>query len=152
MYLNYLGNYVPNSWNYEHGCSHCDDDIVDLSRLKVSVKIETFSPLFAVPYLKCSCGKCVFVDTGKVETSPCLPVWITCVCLDSRSIPQFAPLWQISRTTGSAHTPTKIGYVPVGPFGPFWKSTSARETPWGRGSPALLWCRIWLLGFLEGFI
>ncbi|KAM6970816.1 procollagen-lysine,2-oxoglutarate 5-dioxygenase 2 isoform 1-T1 [Tautogolabrus adspersus] len=34
MYLNYLGNYVPNTWNYEHGCSHCDDDIVDLSRLK----------------------------------------------------------------------------------------------------------------------
>ncbi|XP_008300503.1 procollagen-lysine,2-oxoglutarate 5-dioxygenase 2 isoform X1 [Stegastes partitus] len=34
MYLNYLGNYVPNAWNYEHGCSHCDDDVVDLSQLK----------------------------------------------------------------------------------------------------------------------
>lgn len=36
MYLNYLANYVPNAWNYEHGCSHCDDDTVDLSQLKVS--------------------------------------------------------------------------------------------------------------------
>uniref|UniRef100_A0A673CNX8 procollagen-lysine 5-dioxygenase n=1 Tax=Sphaeramia orbicularis TaxID=375764 RepID=A0A673CNX8_9TELE len=34
MYLNYLANYVPNAWNYEHGCSHCDDDLVDLSQLK----------------------------------------------------------------------------------------------------------------------
>uniref|UniRef100_A0A3P9D2B4 procollagen-lysine 5-dioxygenase n=1 Tax=Maylandia zebra TaxID=106582 RepID=A0A3P9D2B4_9CICH len=35
MYLNYLANYVPNAWNYEHGCSHCDDDVVDFSQLKV---------------------------------------------------------------------------------------------------------------------
>nr|XP_020457902.1 procollagen-lysine,2-oxoglutarate 5-dioxygenase 2 isoform X2 [Monopterus albus] len=34
MYLNYLANYVPNAWNYEHGCSHCDDNAVDLSQLK----------------------------------------------------------------------------------------------------------------------
>uniref|UniRef100_A0A672IXB6 procollagen-lysine 5-dioxygenase n=1 Tax=Salarias fasciatus TaxID=181472 RepID=A0A672IXB6_SALFA len=34
MYLNYLGNYVPNAWNYEHGCSHCDHEVVDLSLLK----------------------------------------------------------------------------------------------------------------------
>lgn len=33
MYLNYLGNYVPNAWNYEHGCSHCDDDLLDLTQL-----------------------------------------------------------------------------------------------------------------------
>ncbi|XP_005797865.1 procollagen-lysine,2-oxoglutarate 5-dioxygenase 2 isoform X1 [Xiphophorus maculatus] len=33
MYLNYLGNYVPNAWNYEHGCSHCDDDLLDFSQL-----------------------------------------------------------------------------------------------------------------------
>ncbi|XP_054893141.1 procollagen-lysine,2-oxoglutarate 5-dioxygenase 2 isoform X2 [Poeciliopsis prolifica] len=33
MYLNYLGNYVPNAWNYEQGCSHCDDDLLDLSQL-----------------------------------------------------------------------------------------------------------------------
>lgn len=35
MNLNYLGNYVPNAWNYEHGCSHCDDDVIDLSQLQV---------------------------------------------------------------------------------------------------------------------
>ncbi|XP_061121853.1 procollagen-lysine,2-oxoglutarate 5-dioxygenase 2 isoform X2 [Syngnathus typhle] len=34
IYLNYLANYVPNTWNYEHGCSHCDDDVVDISQLK----------------------------------------------------------------------------------------------------------------------
>uniref|UniRef100_A0A7N6FL14 procollagen-lysine 5-dioxygenase n=1 Tax=Anabas testudineus TaxID=64144 RepID=A0A7N6FL14_ANATE len=31
MYLNYLANYVPNAWSYEHGCSHCDDDVLDLT-------------------------------------------------------------------------------------------------------------------------
>ncbi|KAM7369852.1 hypothetical protein PAMP_011142 [Pampus punctatissimus] len=34
IYLNYLANYVPNAWNYEHGCSHCNDDVVDLSQLQ----------------------------------------------------------------------------------------------------------------------
>ncbi|KAF3703649.1 Procollagen-lysine,2-oxoglutarate 5-dioxygenase 2 [Channa argus] len=34
MYLNYLANYVPNAWNYEHGCSHCDDNVLDLTQLK----------------------------------------------------------------------------------------------------------------------
>lgn len=37
MYLNYLGNYVPNAWNYEHGCGHCHEDVLDLSQFKVSV-------------------------------------------------------------------------------------------------------------------
>uniref|UniRef100_A0A4W6D8Y3 procollagen-lysine 5-dioxygenase n=1 Tax=Lates calcarifer TaxID=8187 RepID=A0A4W6D8Y3_LATCA len=49
MYLNYLGNYVPNAWNYEHGCRDCDDDVVDLSQLKypnvlVGVFIEQPTP------------------------------------------------------------------------------------------------------------
>uniref|UniRef100_A0A3P9M636 Procollagen-lysine, 2-oxoglutarate 5-dioxygenase 2 n=1 Tax=Oryzias latipes TaxID=8090 RepID=A0A3P9M636_ORYLA len=34
MYLNYLGNYVPNAWNYENGCSGCDDDLLDLTQLE----------------------------------------------------------------------------------------------------------------------
>uniref|UniRef100_H3D5E7 procollagen-lysine 5-dioxygenase n=1 Tax=Tetraodon nigroviridis TaxID=99883 RepID=H3D5E7_TETNG len=34
IFLNYLGNYVPHMWNYEHGCSHCDKDILDLAQLK----------------------------------------------------------------------------------------------------------------------
>lgn len=37
MYLNYLGNYVPNAWNYEHGCGHCHRDLLDWSQLNVSV-------------------------------------------------------------------------------------------------------------------
>ncbi|XP_033839766.1 multifunctional procollagen lysine hydroxylase and glycosyltransferase LH3 isoform X1 [Periophthalmus magnuspinnatus] len=34
LQLNYLGNYVPSSWTYEHGCGGCDDDLVDLDELK----------------------------------------------------------------------------------------------------------------------
>lgn len=54
MYLNYLANYVPNAWNYEHGCSHCDDDLVDLSQLQVSVtnKILSFNLLSPLGYFK----------------------------------------------------------------------------------------------------
>ncbi|XP_068603900.1 procollagen-lysine,2-oxoglutarate 5-dioxygenase 2 [Brachionichthys hirsutus] len=50
MYLNYLANYVPNAWNYEHGCGHCDEDLIDLSQLNeypdvlVGVFIEQPSP------------------------------------------------------------------------------------------------------------
>ncbi|KAM8822969.1 procollagen-lysine,2-oxoglutarate 5-dioxygenase 2 isoform 2-T2 [Spinachia spinachia] len=34
MYLNYLANYVPDTWNHERGCGHCDDGVLDLSKLK----------------------------------------------------------------------------------------------------------------------
>ncbi|TRY64766.1 hypothetical protein DNTS_027664 [Danionella cerebrum] len=33
LQLNYLGNYVPTAWTYEHGCGHCDEDLLDLSHL-----------------------------------------------------------------------------------------------------------------------
>ncbi|XP_067301470.1 multifunctional procollagen lysine hydroxylase and glycosyltransferase LH3 [Pseudorasbora parva] len=33
LQLNYLGNYVPTAWTYEHGCGNCDDDVLDLSHL-----------------------------------------------------------------------------------------------------------------------
>ncbi|XP_050952785.1 multifunctional procollagen lysine hydroxylase and glycosyltransferase LH3 [Labeo rohita] len=33
LQLNYLGNYVPTAWTYEHGCGICDDDLLDLSDL-----------------------------------------------------------------------------------------------------------------------
>lgn len=36
IYLNYLGNYVPNAWSYERGCATCDRDTVDLSKVEVS--------------------------------------------------------------------------------------------------------------------
>ncbi|XP_060949665.1 procollagen-lysine,2-oxoglutarate 5-dioxygenase 2 [Limanda limanda] len=39
MYLNSLANYVPDTWNYEHGCGHCDDDVMDLSQLKESPNV-----------------------------------------------------------------------------------------------------------------
>uniref|UniRef100_A0A667YLU3 procollagen-lysine 5-dioxygenase n=1 Tax=Myripristis murdjan TaxID=586833 RepID=A0A667YLU3_9TELE len=50
IYLNYLANYIPNVWNYEHGCSNCDENMVDLSQLKeypnvlVGVYIEQPTP------------------------------------------------------------------------------------------------------------
>ncbi|XP_032818072.1 procollagen-lysine,2-oxoglutarate 5-dioxygenase 2-like isoform X1 [Petromyzon marinus] len=33
MQLNYLANYIPNSWTFETGCGVCDDGVVDLSAL-----------------------------------------------------------------------------------------------------------------------
>uniref|UniRef100_A0A674B1B8 procollagen-lysine 5-dioxygenase n=1 Tax=Salmo trutta TaxID=8032 RepID=A0A674B1B8_SALTR len=53
MYLNYLGNYIPNSWNYERGCGVCDHNMVDLSQLKeyptvmVGVFIEQPTPFLS---------------------------------------------------------------------------------------------------------
>ncbi|XP_077100272.1 procollagen-lysine,2-oxoglutarate 5-dioxygenase 2 isoform X1 [Siphateles boraxobius] len=50
IYLNYLANYIPNVWNYERGCTICDQDMVDLSQLKefpqvtVGVYIEQPTP------------------------------------------------------------------------------------------------------------
>ncbi|XP_051970452.1 procollagen-lysine,2-oxoglutarate 5-dioxygenase 2-like isoform X2 [Xyrauchen texanus] len=50
IYLNYLANYIPNIWNYESGCTICDQDMVDLSQLKeyprvtVGVYIEQPTP------------------------------------------------------------------------------------------------------------
>uniref|UniRef100_A0A4W4EDD6 procollagen-lysine 5-dioxygenase n=1 Tax=Electrophorus electricus TaxID=8005 RepID=A0A4W4EDD6_ELEEL len=50
IYLNYLANYIPNAWNYEHGCIVCDRDTVDLSllaeypRVRVGVFIEQPTP------------------------------------------------------------------------------------------------------------
>ncbi|XP_035986991.1 multifunctional procollagen lysine hydroxylase and glycosyltransferase LH3 [Fundulus heteroclitus] len=31
LQLNYLGNYVPTAWTYEHGCGVCDDDLLPLT-------------------------------------------------------------------------------------------------------------------------
>uniref|UniRef100_A0AAY4E7C8 procollagen-lysine 5-dioxygenase n=1 Tax=Denticeps clupeoides TaxID=299321 RepID=A0AAY4E7C8_9TELE len=36
IYLNHLANYIPNAWNYEHGCGNCDQNMVDLSQVNVS--------------------------------------------------------------------------------------------------------------------
>lgn len=72
MYLNYLANYVPNAWNYEHGCSHCDDDLVDLSQLQVSDSNQVVFCPIASP-LVCFATAAVPVipaDTGNNETYP----------------------------------------------------------------------------------
>uniref|UniRef100_A0A4W4EDI2 procollagen-lysine 5-dioxygenase n=1 Tax=Electrophorus electricus TaxID=8005 RepID=A0A4W4EDI2_ELEEL len=54
IYLNYLANYIPNAWNYEHGCIVCDRDtftiVVSLlpgqeyPRVRVGVFIEQPTP------------------------------------------------------------------------------------------------------------
>lgn len=36
--LNYLGNYIPNAWTRETGCSVCDLDLLDLSAVKVRMQ------------------------------------------------------------------------------------------------------------------
>lgn len=35
--LNYFGNYIPNGWAHETGCSACDTDLLDLDVLNVSI-------------------------------------------------------------------------------------------------------------------
>uniref|UniRef100_A0AAY4BPB0 procollagen-lysine 5-dioxygenase n=1 Tax=Denticeps clupeoides TaxID=299321 RepID=A0AAY4BPB0_9TELE len=35
LQLNYLGNYVPTAWTYEHGCGNCDDNLLDLSDVQL---------------------------------------------------------------------------------------------------------------------
>lgn len=37
IHLNYLGNYIPNAWTRETGCSVCDLDLLDLSAVKVRI-------------------------------------------------------------------------------------------------------------------
>ncbi|XP_033919649.1 procollagen-lysine,2-oxoglutarate 5-dioxygenase 2 isoform X2 [Melopsittacus undulatus] len=50
IHLNYLGNYIPNAWTRETGCSICDLDLLDLStvtdypRVKIGVFIEQPTP------------------------------------------------------------------------------------------------------------
>ena len=34
-FLNYLGNYLPNQWNFKDGCVTCTDDTFSLDSLKV---------------------------------------------------------------------------------------------------------------------
>ncbi|MBN3281730.1 PLOD2 dioxygenase, partial [Polyodon spathula] len=34
IYLNYLANYIPNSWNSEQGCGVCDNDLFDFTEVK----------------------------------------------------------------------------------------------------------------------
>ncbi|XP_054838690.1 procollagen-lysine,2-oxoglutarate 5-dioxygenase 2 isoform X2 [Eublepharis macularius] len=33
VHLNYFGNYIPNGWSHETGCSACDTDLLDLDAL-----------------------------------------------------------------------------------------------------------------------
>lgn len=49
IYFNYLANYIPNVWNYEQGCTICDQDMVDLSQLKVSHPMKATVAVF-VPF------------------------------------------------------------------------------------------------------
>uniref|UniRef100_A0A3B5KVN4 Procollagen-lysine,2-oxoglutarate 5-dioxygenase 1 n=1 Tax=Xiphophorus couchianus TaxID=32473 RepID=A0A3B5KVN4_9TELE len=40
LQMNYLGNYVPNSWTFESGCTACLENLRSLSSLKVSSESE----------------------------------------------------------------------------------------------------------------
>lgn len=34
--LNYFGNYIPNAWTQDNGCTLCEVDTIDLSAIDVS--------------------------------------------------------------------------------------------------------------------
>lgn len=111
IYLNYLSNYVPNTWNYEHGCSQCDKDILDLSQLKVRTVIHFYFNLPLVHFC------CVVQQKGLERMRHCgLPASIS-FCLDSRSGTQLALFQQISQLVGNVHITLIINNVPAGPFG-----------------------------------
>uniref|UniRef100_A0A452S506 Procollagen-lysine,2-oxoglutarate 5-dioxygenase 2 n=1 Tax=Ursus americanus TaxID=9643 RepID=A0A452S506_URSAM len=40
--LNYFGNYVPNAWTQDNGCTLCDLDTIDLSTVRPNVTIGVF--------------------------------------------------------------------------------------------------------------
>ncbi|XP_028823702.1 procollagen-lysine,2-oxoglutarate 5-dioxygenase 2 isoform X2 [Denticeps clupeoides] len=79
IYLNHLANYIPNAWNYEHGCGNCDQNMVDLSQVNefpvVTVGIfieqptpfvpEFFQRLFELDYPKDKLN--VFVHNNEVN-------------------------------------------------------------------------------------
>ena len=35
LQINYLGNYIPNTWTFENGCTVCHEDLRPLTALKV---------------------------------------------------------------------------------------------------------------------
>uniref|UniRef100_A0AAY4E7P4 procollagen-lysine 5-dioxygenase n=1 Tax=Denticeps clupeoides TaxID=299321 RepID=A0AAY4E7P4_9TELE len=77
IYLNHLANYIPNAWNYEHGCGNCDQNMVDLSQefpvVTVGIFIEQPTPfvpeffqrLFELDYPKDKLN--VFVHNNEVN-------------------------------------------------------------------------------------
>lgn len=38
LQINYLGNYIPNSWTFEAGCTVCHEDLRLLTALKVRTR------------------------------------------------------------------------------------------------------------------
>lgn len=127
MYLNYLANYVPNAWNYEHGCSHCDDDVVDFSQLKVGAP-DCFFPSTCHPFLVCfeiaaveSSSSASLLDSGKDDTySPFPNINHPCItdCLDSSWRSQIFSRISTDKQFCWYSTvfPAIIGYVPIPHF------------------------------------
>lgn len=115
-YLNYLANYVPNTWNYEHGCSHCDDDVLDLSELKVSATTQIIS-LFICCFLWS-----IFQSAAVCFNPPLCGHWkgwnfwhepSIGFCLDSQSDAQLVLFQQITKRVGASYIalPTIINAV-----------------------------------------
>lgn len=54
LQLNYLGNYIPNTWTFETGCTVCDQDLLPLASMKelprvlVAVFIQQTTPFVSV--------------------------------------------------------------------------------------------------------
>lgn len=75
MYLNYLGNYVPNTWNYEHGCSYCDDDVLDLSELKVNSSNYSITSICLFEFTES------FFLASSLQSLPTQDGFLTFICL-----------------------------------------------------------------------
>uniref|UniRef100_A0A672ZI95 Procollagen-lysine,2-oxoglutarate 5-dioxygenase 1 n=1 Tax=Sphaeramia orbicularis TaxID=375764 RepID=A0A672ZI95_9TELE len=49
LQVNYLGNYIPNSWTFETGCTVCHEDLVNFNvRLMVGIFIQQPTPFVSV--------------------------------------------------------------------------------------------------------
>lgn len=160
MYLNYLGNYVPNTWNYEHGCSHCTDDVLDLSQLNVSALNKQFSFFFLLVSSEAVENVNYAASPGTLErVKHCRDLSAKHIYQSSlkasRAKPRFSYFYKWARglllplmSSQEQHSMNLLLLLDL-----FKRSTSARETTLGgRGSSARLWCRIWLLGFPKGLI
>lgn len=42
LQINYLGNYIPNTWTFETGCTVCNEELYQLASLKVCSQAISF--------------------------------------------------------------------------------------------------------------
>lgn len=107
---------MPTAWTYENGCGNCDDDLLDLSHLSVSVRMLTqLQPTWVWQI----CVMWLIMEMCLCRTRRCR--WFTLPCLLSSRRRFWKNFWRGSRlwTTrtracGSSYTTTYVRlFVPV---------------------------------------